>query len=376
MDYQKLFQEDITNESVKAWKAQGKKVLGVLCCHTPIEIFYALDIMPVRLRATGVDESPDGDAWMSQFSCSFARGMLQNWMTGKYADLDGIICTDGCMMPTRMFDNAKYQDMENGGSKLFFQFGAPRLSGKIEMEYYINELKDLIKVLEDFSGNKLTDEKLKAAIAKSNECRTLMQQVYELRKADAPVISGTDMLKLTMAHCDYSIDEYIEMLKAFLADAKNRKPITDGRVRMMLIGSALDDPEYIKVIEDKGGLVVHDALCYGSRPFNHLIEADDKDVLCSLADYYLTRIVCPRMLDNRKQLQKWIIDTCREYKVEGVIYEKMQYCECWGGESLYLEPDLKELGIPMLILEREEHLSNAGQLGIRAEAFVEMIETK
>lgn len=376
MDYQKLFQEDITNESVKAWKAQGKKALGVLCCHTPIEIFYALDIMPVRLRATGVDESPDGDAWMSQFSCSFARGMLQNWMTGKYADLDGIICTDGCMMPARMFDNAKYQDKENGGSKLFFQFGAPRLSGKLEMEYYINELKDLIKVLEDFSGNKLTDEKLKAAIDKTNECRTLMQQIYELRKADAPVINGTDMLKLTMAYCDYSIDEYIEMLKAFLADAKNRTPITDGRVRMMIIGSALDDPEYIKVIEDKGGLVVHDALCYGSRPFNHLIETDDKDVLGSLADYYLTRIVCPRMLDNRKQLQKWIVDTCKEYKVEGVIYEKMQYCECWGGESLYLEPDLKEIGVPMLILEREEHLSNAGQLGIRAEAFVEMIETK
>ena len=52
----------------------------------------------------------------------------------------------------------------------------------------------------------------------------------------------------------------------------------------------------------------------------------------------------------------------------------MQYCECWGGESLYLEPDLKAIGVPMLIVEREEHLANAGQLAIRAEAFIEMIE--
>lgn len=376
MDYQKLFQKDITSDSVKAWKAQGKKALGVLCCHVPVEIFYALDIMPVRLRATGVEESPDGDTWMSQFSCSYARGMLQNWMTGTYADLDGIIATDGCMMPTRMFDNAKYQDKENGGSKLFFQFGAPRLSGKIEMEYYIKELKDLIKVLEDFSGNKLTDEKLKAAIAKENEVRTLIQQVYELRKADKPVISGEDMLKLTMAASNTQVDEYIEMLKAFLADAKNRKPVESGRVRLMLIGSALDNPDYIKVIEDKGGLIVHDALCYGSRPFNNLMEVDEKDVLNSIATYYLTRLACPRMLDNRVALQKWIVDTCKAWNVEGVVYEKMQYCECWGGESLYLEPDLKAIGIPMLILEREEHISNAGQLGIRAEAFVEMIETK
>ncbi len=376
MDYQKLFQKDITSDSVKAWKAQGKKALGVLCCHVPVEIFYALDIMPVRLRATGVDESPDGDAWMSQFSCSYARGILQNWMTGTYADLDGIIATDGCMMPTRMFDNAKYQDKENGGSKLFFQFGAPRLSGKIEMEYYINELQDLVKVLEDFSGNKLTDEKLKAAIDKENEVRSLIQQVYELQKADKPVVSGEDMLKLTMAASNTQVDEYIELLKAFLADAKNRKPIEGGRVRLMLIGSALDNPDYIKVIEDKGGLIVHDALCYGSRPFNNLMEVDEKDLLGSVATYYLTRLACPRMLDNRVALQKWIVDTCKAWNVEGVVYEKMQYCECWGGESLYLEPDLKAIGIPMLILEREEHISNAGQLGIRAEAFVEMIETK
>ena len=79
-------------------------------------------------------------------------------------------------------------------------------------------------------------------------------------------------------------------------------------------------------------------------------------------------------MDNRVKLQKSIVDTCKEYGVEGVLYQKMQYCECWGGESLYLEPDLKAIGVPMLIVEREEHLANAGQLAIRAEAFIEMIE--
>jgi len=48
------------------------------------------------------------------------------------------------------------------------------------------------------------------------------------------------------------VDEYIELLKAFLADAKNRAPITDKRARIMVIGSALDNPEYLQVIEDKG----------------------------------------------------------------------------------------------------------------------------
>lgn len=373
MDYQKLFDPEISLEAVKAWRASGKKALGVICCHVPVEIMYALDIMPVRLRATGCVESPDGDAWMSSFSCSYARGMLQNWLSGKY-ELDGIVTSDGCMMSARCFDNAKHVDEEQKTGKLFFQFGAPRKQGALELKYYINELKDLIATLEAFSGNKLTDAKLKASIEKYNEARTLMQQIFALRKEDAPVISGTEMLSITLAYCDLPIDEYIELLKAFLADAKNRKPITDKRARLMLIGSALDDPEYVKVIEDKGGLFVADALCYGSRSFNSLMEIDDQDVLGSVARYYLTRIVCPRMMDNRVELQQWVADTAKEYRVDGVVYEKMQYCECWGGESMFLEPKLAEEGIPMLTLEREEHMSNAGQLAIRAEAFVEMIE--
>jgi len=373
MDYQKLFNPEITDESVKAWRASGKKAVGVICCHVPVEIMYALDIMPVRLRATGCTESPEGDTWMSTFSCSYARGMLQNWLSGKY-QLDGIVTSDGCMMSARCFDNAKHVDEEKKTGRLFFQFGAPRKQGALELKYYRNELRDLIEALEKLSGNKLTDEKLKASIAKYNEARTLMQQIFALRREKAPVISGTEMLGLTLNYCDRPVDEFIELLKAFLADAKNRKPITDKRARLMLIGSALDDPEYVKVIEDKGGLFVADALCYGSRSFNSLVEVDGKDVLGSLAQYYLTRIVCPRMMDNRVALQQWVADTAKEYAVDGVVYEKMQYCECWGGESMFLEPKLADEGIPMLTLEREEHMSNAGQLAIRAEAFIEMIE--
>lgn len=374
MDYQKLFNSEISGESVKAWKAQGKKALGLICCHVPVEIFEALEIMPVRMRATGTTESPDGDAWMSTFSCSFARGILQYWLDGTYEFLDGIVTTDGCMMAARTYDNAKYVSQKDKQGKFFFQIGAPRMYGEIEHDFYVDELKDLIGELETLTGNKLTDEKLKAAIAKHNEVRSLIQKVNELRKAENPVITGAEALKIMLASSNFTTDEYIELLKAFLADASNRAPAADKRARLMIIGSALDNPGYLDVIEEKGGIIVADDLCYGSKTFNYPVEYDEKDILGSLAKYYLTRIVCPRMMDNRVRLQKSIVDTCKEYNVDGVIYEKMQYCECWGGESLFLEPDLKAIDVPMLIVEREEHLANAGQLAIRAEAFIEMIE--
>ena len=170
------------------------------------------------------------------------------------------------------------------------------------------------------------------------------------------------------------VEEYIELLKAFLADAVNRKPIDDYRARLMLIGSALDSPEYVKAIEDKGGLIVADTLCLGSVGFGEELKVDKNNVMASIAEYYLDRVVCPRMIDNRDALHDLIVETAVEYKVDGLIYQKMQNCECWGGENTYLEPRLDEAGVPVLYLEREQKLANIAQLEIRAEAFIEMVE--
>ncbi len=373
MNYQKLFETKISGESVKAWQAQGKKAVGVICCHMPEEILYAADVLPVRMRATGCTDYSTAETWMSSFSCTFAKSILQYWIDGVYK-LDGIVTTDGCLMASRLFDNAEHINKKESRGEFFMQIAAPRLANADSIAFYKAELLDLIAGIEKLSGNKVTDDKLKAAVAKQNEVRVLVKQVNELRLEKHPVISGEDALKITMASCDIPTDEYIELLKAFLADVKNRAPITDNRARLMIIGSALDNPEYTKVIEDKGGLIVCDALCYGSRGYNEQLVVDDNDVLGSIAEYYLTRIVCPRSLDNRTELHENIINMAKQYKVDGVVYQKMQYCECWGGENVLLEDELKAENIPLLTVEREEHLANVGQLAIRAEAFVEMIE--
>lgn len=373
MDYQKLFKSEISMDSVKAWRAQGKKAVGVVCCHVPEELFYAADIMPVRMRGTGCVDSSKAEMWMSSFSCSFARSILQYWIDGKY-ELDGLVASDGCMMASRIYDNAAYINSKENMGQLVKQIGAPRKYTPRAVPFYKAELQDLIVSLEKLSGNKITDEKLKAAAAKLNEVRGLIRQVYELRKAEKPVISGVDCLKITLASSNCAIDEYIELLKAFLADVKNLKPIEDYRARIMVIGSALDDPEYLKVIEEKGGLVVADALCFGYRAFNDDLIIDDKDVLGSIADYYLKRLVCPRMMDKHGELHDFIIKSAKENACDGVIYERMQNCECWGGENVLMEKRLKDAGIPLLTVEREEQMANAGQLAIRAEAFIEMIE--
>ncbi len=375
MDYQKLFESDISMDAVKAWKAKGKKAVGVICCHVPEEIFYAADVLPVRMRSTNITETSEAQMWMSSFSCSFARGMLQGWLEGPYKELDGIVTSDGCMQASRVHDNARYINIRNNTGKFIRQVDAPRKLNDHAFPFYEAELKDLIHDLEELSGVKITDERLKAAVEKSNEVRRLVAELFELRKEENPVISGADCLRITLAVTNMPIDEYAELLKAFLADANSRKPVTGHRCRVMVIGSALDDPKYLELIESKGALVVQDALCFGGRGFNVPIEIDDRDVLGSISKYYLEHLVCPRMMDKHFEMDDYIMDTCKAWNVDGIIYERMQYCEIWGGESAYFLDRFKNAGIPVLTVEREEQLSNEGQLGIRVEAFVEMIES-
>lgn len=282
INYEKLFDTNVTSESMKAWKAKGGKIIGTICCHVPEEIIHAAGLLPVRVRATGCKESSDAETWMTSFSCSFARSCLQHLLDGTY-DLDGLIASDGCLMAGRIYDNWAHIDPEKKQHYLH-QIAAPRVYRPDSIAYYKGELNDIKEGLEQFAGTTITDEKLKASVALYNDTRALIRELYELRKAENPVISGTDTLKIILAATSMPKEEFNPMLRAFLDDAKNRTPITNHRIRLMMIGSALDDPEYTQVIEEKGGLIVTDALCFGSRYLWEPVVLDDKDVLGSLAD--------------------------------------------------------------------------------------------
>ena len=373
MNYQKLFESDITKDAISAWRAQGKKALGVVCCHVPQELLHAADVLPVRLRATGCEDYSEAEVWMSSFSCSFAKSILQYLIDNVY-DLDGFVTSDGCMQAARIYDNWKAYSKKAGKEQTLIEIGAPRMTSATTRAYYKEELRTLVEGLEKLTGNKVTDEKIIKSVETYNEARVLVKKLLELQKAENPVITGAEVMKIMLASTNMPIEEYIELLKAFLADASNRKPVEGYRARLMVIGSALDDPRYIEAIENKGGLVVADTLCFGSMTFGDELQVDKNDVIGSIANYYLNRIVCPRMIDNRDALHKLIVNRATEYKVDGLLYQKMQNCECWGGENTYLEPALKDAGVPILYLEREEKLANIGQLEIRVEAFIEMVE--
>lgn len=356
------------NPAVKAWKEQGKKVIGCICCYVPEELIYAAGILPYRIRATGCTKTVQGQVWMSSFSCSFARSCLEFALDGTYDFLDGLVASDSCGHAHRLYDNWRFN-----AELPFLRFlTVPHKGGESAIAWYQEELANFKDSLEEFSGTAVTKESLEKAIKIYNETRRLLRELYELRRNDHPPITGFQNQSLVLAAMSMAKDQYNDLLSRYLEEIRGSEPITNYRARLMVIGSALDDPAFIKIIEDQGGLVVTDAHCFGSRYLWEPVEIEG-DIMFSLAKSYLNRTFCPRMMDQHEVLFGFIKDMVQRFKVDGIIFEKMRYCDLWGGESLFLEKKLKESNIPFLALQREHVMTSSAQIATRVEAFIEMV---
>ena len=183
MNDQRLFDSRVDSDSIKQWRAQGKKAMGVICGHVPEEIFHAAGVLPVRLRATDCADSSQAETWMSPYSCSFARSCLQYLLDGTY-DLDGVVASDGCLQALRILDNWMHICGKKPNRFFFREIGAPRKLSPTTIGYYKGELEILRDQLAAHLGVTITDEKIKQSVAVYNESRALIRQLYELRKAN------------------------------------------------------------------------------------------------------------------------------------------------------------------------------------------------
>ena len=84
---------------------------------------------------------------------------------------------------------------------------------------------------------------------------------------------------------------------------------------------------------------------------------------------------CPRMLDQYPQRLANLLQAVRQYRVDGIICERLKFCDLWGGEIEMLRRSLKqEAGIPLLVLERDYAAAGGvGQLRTRVQAFLETL---
>jgi len=356
------------NAWMNKWQQEGKKILGYFCTYIPDEIISAADILPIRIKARQCTDTPVGDAYMAGVSCSFTRCCLEAADRKQLNYLDGIVSCNSCDQVRRLYDNIRYK----APFPYHYFLSVPANVNEITVDWYQHELGKFKDSLQANYGAELAEADLTRTIKIYNKSRTLLRELYTLRKREEPPLSGTDIMYIITAGLAMPRDTYNELLSQQLQISKNNGAISNYKGRVMIVGSLLDNPEYVKIIEDLGGLVVTDSLCYGTRYFWDLVN-ENSNPLAALADRYMSKVSCPRMVDGHTQRMESILNFIKEYYVDGVIFERMKFCPYWWGEIFMMRSALKELGVPFIDLEREYVLGGVGQMKTRIQAFMEVL---
>lgn len=363
----------IMNSELRSWLDQGGRVAGVLCSTVPEEILLAGGYLPFRIRGTGSTDTELSDAFYSPINCSFPRHAFNQALRGEYAFLDALICVNSCDHVRRLYDNWIRNVRTTGYSTVI---SMPRKVGERQVAWTYEEFQLLRRGLEEHLGTRISDPQIKEAIRLQNEIRSLQRKLYESRKADSPPITGAEAVAVMVAGTAMPRIRYRELLREFLQDLDSAEGNTGHQARLMILGSELDDPEYVGIIESQGALVVIDSTCYGSRLMWVQVDESEPDPVLALARYYVQdRPACPRMYGNQPERMAYARRLAGEFRVDGIIGERLQFCDNWLVEHYMTKCDLREHGgIPFLQLDREYILGGRGQLRTRVQAFLETIK--
>jgi bcr-type benzoyl-CoA reductase subunit C len=359
------------NEELTRWKAEGGKIFGWLCTYVPEELIYALGGLPVRITGYHDEtELDEGNAYLYIVSCSFSRSCLQMGLKGEYELLDGIIAGSTCDGARRLYDHWRRYLKTPFGQII----SVPRKFNESALELYYSEVQDLQKNLEQFLGTTLRDEKLAAAAKTYNHSRDLLWRLYDLRKKPQPPITGAETFEVLNASFRMPKDLFNRWLEELLEELAKSETKHTARARIMLIGSVLNNPVFVRSIEDQGGLVVTDELCTSVRYFgDSVVLRADEPPLKSVARRYLSNYPCARMFPAVERFDR-ILQHLRDYRVDGIVSENIRYCVPYAHDLPLLRDRVKELGIPILGLDIEYGTSGSGQIQTRVQALLEMIE--
>jgi benzoyl-CoA reductase/2-hydroxyglutaryl-CoA dehydratase subunit BcrC/BadD/HgdB len=363
----------LLNSHIEEWKKQGKKVLGYNCSYFPEEIVHAAGLLPFRIRATGCTETALADSFLARANCSFARACLEQLLQGNYDFLDGAVfvysCDHMCTAHNSWKAQGKLPLIEN-------IISVPHTITEYGQEWYREEINNVKEKMEEHFDVRVTDEALEEAIITGNETQRLQRRLYELRGGSAPPITGSQSLSVLVADSSMPKKEYNRLLKALVEELETGEGVSGFDHRLMVSGSVIDNPSMLKIIEDTGGLVVSDTLCFGARRSFREPIREEGDPLDALAECYYKQIQCPRMFDSYPERFESAMKLARQANVDGVILQSIRNCDLHGIDNVMLEKDFEERGIPVLVLEREyDALADTGRIKTRVQAFLERIGT-
>jgi benzoyl-CoA reductase subunit B len=371
-------------------KEQGKFLVGATVM-VPTEIFFAMDIVPVFVENIGampavlLGRHEEFFAASKAFGfsneiCSVHRIMAAPFILGEVPPFDAIV-----------WSNMACDNTAKSGDIPIHFYGCPGFfldrpigSGEHHVKYFMREMEELVRFLENLTGRKMDYDKLREAMVHSKRAMELYREIAELKKSvPSPLknrrVSQMNMVDLSLAGSPRLV-KYLEAVRdeAMENVEKGRGIATVERYRVMTFFVPPMHSDTLEWMERE-----HGAVDVTNPHFDYYGEGtiDLDKPFESLVRKSFYRSICRQMTEPAaKALLPDLIRDAKAYKAEGLIFWAHCACRTVDGWARMIQDVLmKELDIPTVIVDYDIHDASyapADQIKGKLESFFELLDER
>ncbi|MDP7240076.1 MAG: 2-hydroxyacyl-CoA dehydratase [Dehalococcoidia bacterium] len=342
-------------------------MVGYLCTYLPEEVLYSAGVLPVRVMG-GHEPQDVTEPHIAGYYCAWCRDTLAQGILGRYDYLDGLATAHSCMHIRQTYHSwIKHHPV----SYSYYMYMPGQVHTPQAEECLRREIEDFKCSVEEWVDKDVSEDALKDAIQVYGRHRQLIGELYRRRKGAEPFFSGAEALSVVLSSQVMDKREHNQWLEELLS-----KPTSGAgaSLRLMMLGSVIDDVAMVELIESMGAMVVTDDSCTGTRYFwgDTPLQTDP---YTHMAKFQLRKPPCPIKDMEERRRPAHVLSLAQEYGVHGAIFVQEKFCDPHASDFPTLRVALEQVGIPSLKLEVDV-TTPLGQLRTRIEAFMEMLQVE
>ena len=266
--FENLLQQ-ANNDLVQDACKDGRLALAWNCSYIPEVLLDTDNCFGVRLRAPNCTNPDMATYYMTNRSCPYSKSILERAFEGGYNFISALIGQECCTTMNRMEQYFEYCELIPNDKFFCTYLDMPLRKTEWHAGYYRRQIEQkIIQPLEKVYGVDFSEEKLRKAVEQFNEVCRIITEMNAMRMADNPVITGYEFHVIQLCTLTCPKDLILPYLRETLQELRERQPDPKPwyRARILIAGSEIDDPEFTKMLEMAGGMVVADRYCKTSLP--------------------------------------------------------------------------------------------------------------
>ncbi len=343
----------------------------------PCELLQALEIRPMFAEA--VSSYINGAAAEKGFiEYAQGQGLAETFCSYHKVLLGGIL--SGVLPKPRLIVNSSLVcDANNLTFRMaadhygipHFYLDVPYERSQDSLSYVADQLRELTRFLEEITGQRLEEDKLKKIVATSGRTLALFRRSQELKRGKYLQNDLTsELYEIFATHALLGTPQMEDYARMLCQDLEESQP---GKgVRLLWMHTI---PYYQPPLRDLLNFNPRCQVVSCDMNYDYPAEMDPEQPYESLA----RRLVENSFNGSCDHRIARSLAMCRQQEIDGVVYFCHWGCKQTAAAAQNVRSALEDQGYPVLILDGDgcdRSNSSNGQIATRMQAFVEMLEDR